>query len=141
MDLIETYALLFTDSLVSNFAINFSDELVIHSMKVFGSYDSYLIVIVASFAFLISACINYIFGVLCHNILAPFRPQEEGASKINPEQIRSHKYLILMLMLSAIPFFGKFVILFAGFCRVPPMLAIFVGSASRLVYYSILMLA
>jgi membrane protein YqaA with SNARE-associated domain len=140
MDLNETYTLLFTDSLVSNFAINFSDELVIHSMKVFGSYNPYLMVLVASFAFLLSACVNYVFGILCYNILKPFQPEEEGASKINPERVRSHKYLILILMLSAVPFFGKFVMLFAGFCRVPPLLTISIGSASRLIYYSILML-
>jgi membrane protein YqaA with SNARE-associated domain len=140
MDTTEIYTLLFVDTLSSNVVFNFSDEFAIQSMKVFGFYNHYLVILLASMAFSIAACINYALGILCHNILAPLKPIEKNASKINPEKIRNHKYLVAMLMLSALPFFGKFVMLFAGFCRVRPMLAISVGSLARLIYYSILML-
>ena len=140
MDLLEIYTLLFTDTLVSNFAFNFSTELAFHSMKTFGLYNPYLVILVASVAFMASACINYAFGILCHNILMPFKSDTKEQSKINPDKIRNHKYLIVILMLSALPFFGKFIMLFAGFCKVRPLLAISVGSGARLLCYSLLML-
>lgn len=140
MDSLEIYTLLFTDTLVSNFAFNFSTELAFYSMKTFGLYNLYLVILVTSFAFMVSACINYGFGILCYNILMPFKPDAKEQSKINPDKIRNHKYLIIMLMLSALPFFGKFIMLFAGFCKVRPLFAISVGSGARLIYYSLLML-
>jgi membrane protein YqaA with SNARE-associated domain len=141
MDSFEIYSLLFTDSLVSNFTFNISTELALHSMKIFGLYNSYLVILLASLAFMLAACINYGLGILCYNILAPLKKSEgTNANNINTDKIRRNKYLPFFLLLSAVPFFGKFIMLFAGFCKVRPMLAISIGSLSRLIYYSIFML-
>lgn len=140
MSLFEMYSLLFTDTLVSNFAFNISTELALHSMKIFGLYNSYLVTMVASLAFMLAACINYGLGILCYNILSPLKSEENNASSINTDKMRRNKYLPIFLMLSALPFFGKFIMLFAGFCKVRPILAISIGSLSRLIYYSLFML-
>ena len=134
------YILLFTDTLVSNFAFNISTELAINSMKIFGLYNNYLVILVASFGFMLAACVNYGLGILCYNILSPLKSEKNNATSTNTDKMRRNKYLPLFLMLSALPFFGKFIMLFAGFCKVRPILAISVGSISRLIYYSLFML-
>lgn len=139
MDLFEIYILLFTDTLVSNFAFNISTELAIYSMKIFG-YNLYLIILVASLAFMLSAFINYGLGILCYNILLPLKSKKNNTENTNIIKMQRNKYLPIFLMLSALPFFGKFIMLFAGFCKIRPILAISVGSISRLIYYSIFMI-
>lgn len=139
MTIFETYTMLFVDTLVSNFAFNSSTELSIHAMKIFGHYNGYLIIIISSLAFMISSCVNYIFGMACYKILSPLNAKEGAKKDERIKKLRSSPYLPLMLMLSAIPFFGKFVMLFSGFCKIPPIKSITIGSGSRLVYYSLLM--
>ena len=114
MNLTEIYTLLFTDTLFSNFAFNTSSELALYSMQIFELYNPYIIIAVASAAFLVSCCINYIIGVVCYKILSPLNTEEKNGT-IRIDIIRTSKYLPLLLLLSAVPFFGKFVILFAGF--------------------------
>ena len=140
MDILETYILLFTDTLVSNFAFNISTELAIHSMKIFGLYNSYLIILTASLAFMFAGCINYLLGILCYKILSPLSSREVAGGNINTEKMRRSKYLPLFLMLGGVPFFGKFITLFAGFCKVNPALTITVCTSARFTYYSMLML-
>jgi membrane protein YqaA with SNARE-associated domain len=56
------------------------------------------------------------------------------------EQIRHSRYLLLFLALSAVPFFGKFILVFAGFCRTNLSLTIAITVFSKLIYYSYFML-
>lgn len=138
MNPLEIYTLLFTDTLVSNFAFNASSEMATSSMKIFGLHDPYIVVMVAALAFSVSCCINYVLGIICYKILSPLN-SEENKENIKIDLVRNSKYLPLLLLLSAVPFFGKFIILFAGFCKVRPMLAICIGSLAKLVYYAIFM--
>lgn len=140
MTLFETYTLLFIDTLVSNFAFNSSTEMAINAIKIFDSYNTYLVILAASFAFMFSSCINYIFGMACYKILSPLNTEEGESLNDRTKQMRSSPYLPLLLMLSALPFFGKFVMLFAGFCNVRPLQALAISSGSRLAYYSLFML-
>lgn len=136
MNLTEIYLLLFTDTLVSNLAINPSSELVIYSMKIFNSYNPYIIIAVAAVSFSIATCINYLLGMICHKILAPLKDEEASSSQNKIGQIRRSNYLFLLLTLSAIPFFGKFILVFAGFCRVNFSLTITIAVIVKLAYYS-----
>ena len=139
MNLIEIYTLLFADTIVSNFAFNTSEELAIYSMRVFGLYNPYIVIAVAALAFFIACCINYVLGIICYRVLSPLN-SEENTENIKIDIVRNSKYLPLLLMLSAVPFFGKFVVLFAGFCKVRPILAIGISGLAKLVYYIIFML-
>ena len=140
MNLTEIYLLLFTDTLVSNLAINPSSELVIYSMKVFNSYNPYIIIAITAVSFSIASCINYLLGIICHKILAPLASEEASSSQNKIEQIRRSNYLFLLLVLSAVPFFGKFIIVFAGFCRINLSLTLAIAAFVKLVYYSYFML-
>jgi len=131
---LELYVLLFTDSLVSNFAFNIDTELVIHSMKIFGFYDPFKILLIASLAFTLISMINYVLGLACYNILVSEKDRAESANS-RIRAFRESKYLFLILMLSAAPFYGKFVVLFAGFCRVRFERVIIISALSKLVYY------
>jgi membrane protein YqaA with SNARE-associated domain len=134
MNFTEIYLLLFTDSLVSNLAINTSSELVIHSMKVFNSYNPYVIIIISTVAFTVASCINYLFGIICHKILSPLAGEEVKSAPSRIEQVHHFRYLLLVL--SFVPFFGKFIPVFAGFCRINLRLTIIIVFFVKLIYYA-----
>lgn len=139
MDQLEIYLLLFTDSLVSNFAINNSTELAIFSMKIFSSlYNPYIVLATATCAVIVAFSANYLLGIACYKILAPMNAEESNKDNTKRiEAIRRSKLLPIILLLSGIPFFGKFIILFAGFCRVSFIKAIMIGSFAKFVYYAV----
>jgi membrane protein YqaA with SNARE-associated domain len=98
---------------------------------------------IATLAFTIASLVNYGFGIMCYKILAPMQSEKiQTSNEVNNhiEQIRKSKYLPLFLILSATPFFGKFIILFGGFCRTPFIMTIAIGTISRFIYYSLFML-
>lgn len=161
MNQFEIYLLLFTDVLTSNFAFNASSELVLNTMKSFGNYNNWLILLVAIIAYIFSVCINYIFGTICYKILAP-ATKNEGAvehqqlsknedkdnnvvkNKSNIEinkkisNIQNFKFLPLIIAISFVPFFGKFIILLSGFCRVNFKTLFMISIFTKFVYYSFL---
>lgn len=139
MNQLEIYLLLFTDTLVSNFAINNSTELAIFSMKTFsGLYSPYIVLTIATCAVIAAFSANYLLGIACYKILAPMNVAESNKGNSEKiEAIRNFKLLPFLLFLSGMPFFGKFVILFAGFCRVPFIKTIIIGSFAKSVYYVI----
>ncbi len=139
MSLVETYFLLFTDTLVNNLAFNTSSEVMIEVMSVFGNYEMSIIILVATLAFMVAGAINYIFGKAVYKILIPISQNSDLSTK-RLQKIQNSKYIPLFLLFSAIPFFGKFVLLLAGFCQIRFMLAITIASFARFVYYLYLIL-
>jgi len=139
MNQLEVYLLLFTDTLVSNFAINNSTELAISSMKAFsGLYNPYIVLITASCAVIVAFLVNYVLGITCYKILAPMNATESNKGNSEKiEAIRNFKWLPFILLLSSAPFFGKFIILFAGFCRIPFIKTMIIGCFAKSLYYAI----
>ena len=132
----ETYLLLFTDVLTSNFAFNISSELVLDTMQIFGNYNKHLMLLVATAAYMFSICINYIFGTICYKILAPSNQKApELNSKI--EYIRNSRFLLVIIAVSCLPFFGKFIILFSGFCQINFKKTLITSLFAKLIYYII----
>jgi membrane protein YqaA with SNARE-associated domain len=109
MKIQEEYLLLFTDSLVSNLAINPTEEFAIYSMKIFGIYENSIIIITATIAFLIAVLINYFFGRFIN--LAFSNSATSGKQFF---MIRLRQYIWLLLAFSFIPFWGKFFPVLAG---------------------------
>lgn len=127
----EAYSLLFTDILVSNLIFIGTTDIAFGSMQIFGNYNRWLIILVAIFGYMLSTGINYLFGIVCYKILAP--------TSINKAHLfNNNKYLPLILALSCIPFFGKFIVLFAGFCKVRFRTVFFIATSSKLAYYAII---
>lgn len=135
MDLLEAYMLLFTDTLFSNLAFNMATEIAIESMKIFGLYNNYLILLIASSAFAISTCINYALGKICYNILSPLRSEQAGERDININKVRQNKYASLLLILSPLPLFGNLILLFAGFCKIRIFPVMVIGTSAKFIYY------
>lgn len=140
MTLIEIYTLLFTDTVYSNFAFIPSSEIILGSMKIFNTYNPYIVILVASFGFFVSCILNYIFGLLCYKMLAPTNSSELNDMEDKIASINESKYLTLILCLSAIPFFGKFIILFTGFCRTRIVKTLVIACGVKFIYYSLFML-
>ncbi len=130
----EVYFLLFTDVLVSNFAFNISYEIIFDSMKIFESYDIKLMIAVSMIAYSISIFINYLLGNVSRNILAP-SDKEEKPNISFMEYVKNFKFLPIIIALSAIPFFGKFIIFFLGMCRVNLRQLFFIAISTKLIYY------
>ena len=134
MNLIEIYLLLFTDSLVTNLVINPSSEIIIDSMQVFHSYNPYIIIVTATAAFTAASLINYLFGRLCYKILAPVAANESKSLENKVNILRKWEYIILLL--SFVPFFGKFILLIAGFCRINIFKTIAISVLVKFIYYA-----
>ena len=140
MNCFENYTLLFTDTLTSNLVFIFKSEMALSIMKVFGYYDVWLMVIIASFANICAGVINYIFGITTFKILKS--PAHNSNDHINQlSQIRINKFkksqfIPIFLLLASVPFWGKFVLLFAGFIRLNFVKTIIITSFAKIVYYA-----
>jgi|GEM_PF-877606 membrane protein YqaA with SNARE-associated domain len=133
----EIYLLLFTDVLTANFAFNTSSEIVLDTMKLFGNYHKPLMLLVALIAYAFSIGINYILGVVCYKILTPLgEEQNQLNAKIN--SIKNFKLLPIIIAISFLPFFGKFIVLLTGFCRIKFKMVLLISVITKLVYYSFL---
>ena len=133
----EIYLLLFTDVLTANFAFNTSSEIVLDTMKLFGNYHKPLMLLVALIAYAFSIGINYILGVVCYKILTPLgEEQNQLNAKIN--SIKNFKLLPIIIAISFLPFFGKFIVLFSGFCRIKFKKVFSISVITKLIYYSFL---
>lgn len=138
MDQMETYLLLLSDSFFTNLAIDTSTELVIHALKIFGNYQPTLVIAIATMGFLCAAAVNYLFGKMIFKIVAPSDKEQHMAMVARMNHIRNSKLLPIIIILSAIPFWGKFVILFAGFCSIRFRYTICIVAAAKLSYYTYL---
>lgn len=137
MSPVEAYFLLFFDSLVSHLAFTNSNELIFNTMQTFGAYNSYIILVVAAGAYLLSIIINYFFGRVCYNILfTKIADPSISTDRIN--SVRESKYLPLVILLSFISFYGKFIILVMGFCRVNIYQVMSLALISKTLFYSYL---
>ncbi|MBN8511700.1 MAG: hypothetical protein J0L79_01530 [Rickettsiales bacterium] len=132
----EIYALLFTDTLTSNLAINISTELVLPSMKIFGNYHNFQILLVTFAAYCIAICLNYVLGILCFKVLSPINSRNVEHSKMVLDKFKNSKAIYLLLILSAVPFFGKFIVVFLGFLRLRFSYTLLLGGAMKLLYLS-----
>lgn len=128
----EIYWLLFTDVLVSNFAISTTSEIVFDALQIFGGHNQKVILSVTMIAYMCSVCINYLFGIACYKILAPINNDE---AKLNTKVFNLNKFLPLILILSPLPFFGKFIILLSGFCRTKFRTVFIISLLTKLCYY------
>lgn len=136
MDLIEIYCLLFTDTLVSNLAFITPGEIIFYTMKKFGLYNHYLVILISTLGFTMSIFLNYVFGIICYKILLPFSKEESRNIQLRIQNIRSSWYIPLILPLIAMPFLGKFIVLFAGLCRIPLPMTATIGVIAKFMYYS-----
>lgn len=134
MTIIETYLLLFTDIIVANIAINTSYEMVIDVMKFFGTYNNYLIVIISTIAYFFASCINYTFGIMFCKILTPLKTETTN-NNISKILKICYKYIFILILISATPVLGKFMVLLAGFYRFNFPLVVLGASGAKLLYY------
>jgi membrane protein YqaA with SNARE-associated domain len=138
MNKVESYSLLFTDSLISNLAINPSSEFVIYSMKAFANYDNTLIFVIAVAASFISITLNYFFGKVLKNILN-ISPSTSVNTKQKTAAAFFNKYYIFFLALSVIPVCGKFVQVIAGVFDVKYSRVISICMFLKTIYYLVIL--
>ncbi len=132
---IEKYMLILSDTLFANLAIDNSMEIAIYSVAIFGNYNPLLVLVFALAGYTVASVLNYILGRVVFNILKPRDEEKRLKSESNINFIRGSKYLPLILLFSLVPFWGKFVPLFAGFCKVNLRLTIAICILSKLAYY------
>jgi membrane protein YqaA with SNARE-associated domain len=102
-------------------------------LKYCGVWLLYLIL-----AYCIAICLNYVLGILCFKVLSPINSRDVEHSKMVLDRFKNSKIIYLLLMLSVVPFFGKFIVLFSGFCRIKFKTVLIISILTKLVYYSFL---
>ena len=138
MNQIEVYTLLFTDSLVSNLVISLDRELIFHTMKVFGDHNKVAIVLTSTTASIFANCINYFLGRVLFNFFY-LTKNNVGNRVYDAYSQFIARYYVFVLMLSIIPFWGKFIILLTGFTKVNFFRVIGISGLMKLCYYTVLL--
>ncbi|WP_341787777.1 YqaA family protein [Rickettsia endosymbiont of Cantharis rufa] len=136
MNQFEAYSLLFVDSFVSNLVISFQNELIFHSMKMFGGYNSLIMLLVATCASLSGNTVNYIFGRVVLNIFYTSK-NEQNILRLKNLTKLYYKYELFILFLMAFPFWGCFISLFSGFFKTKFLKFLSVGCLAKVCYYAL----
>lgn len=134
MNQLEAYLVLFIDSLVGNLVINLDNEIIIHSMLTFNTYNSILIVIIANIASLIAVGLNYLLGRILLRIFYHFKTVvfEENYQLFSQFFIR---YYTLIIPLIILPFWGKFIPVILGFFKINFLRMLSIIAVIKLCYY------
>lgn len=140
MQQLETYSLLLSDTFFTNLAIDNSTELVIHTIKIFGNYQPLPVIAIATIGFVLASMANYLLGKVIFKIVAPSEEGKYQEMQNRMTTIRNFKFLPLIILFSAVPFWGKFVVLFAGFCNIRFIYTMSILTVAKLSYYSYLIL-
>lgn len=136
----ELYSLIFIDSFVANIVFCFANEIAVETVRVFNNYNVTLIIILASSASILAYYIDYLFGRVVFQIVKPFQ-KEDG--KVATEQFRKlsdNNYFKILLMISALTIYGKFIVFFAGFARINFKYIMLTVLIMRPIYYSYMLL-
>ncbi|RYE05915.1 MAG: hypothetical protein EOP33_01500 [Rickettsiaceae bacterium] len=137
MDKIESYLLLFTDSLVGNLAINPKKEFIVHTMNFLGCYDKKYILLITILATIISTLVNYLIGKLLLKLSIPYLTAD-SQKRNKPVLELLLKYDTIILMLVFLPNYGKFIQVFAVFFGSSFKKILFISMLSKLIYYTVL---
>ncbi|WP_347938757.1 YqaA family protein [Rickettsia oklahomensis] len=136
MEQFEAYSLLFIDSFVSNLVICFQNELIFHSMEMFGSYNSLIMLLVATSASLSSNAVNYIFGIIVLNIFYASK-NEKNILRYKNLATLYYTYEIFILCLMVFPFWGSLISLSSGFLKTKFLKFLSICSVAKICYYAL----
>lgn len=129
--MLEKYLLLFVDSFVSNLSFILDEEFVIISMLKFGSYNNLLIIGTVTIAFFLASCVNYYIGKAILEILA----SDETKLIFKKDPNLSTIVFATIYILSAVPFWGKFIALFCGIRGLKFQQIILWSMLCKMIYY------
>lgn len=136
MEQFDAYSLLFVDSFVSNLIIGFQRELVFYSMKMFGNYNSLIMLIIAICASICGNIVNYIFGRCTLNIFYSSKNEQNILRHKNLTRLY-RKYDTFILLLIVFPFWGSFISLFSGFFKTKFLKFMGLGCLVKTCYYAL----
>jgi membrane protein YqaA with SNARE-associated domain len=135
MDKSEAYWFLFSDTFFSNIAINIHSEFAIHAMKMLGTYDIYIVLFYSIIASIASTIVNYIFGIIFHNI---YKCSSDQKIQKRYDQLSRffQKYGYIILIFVALQPIGKFTQILAGFTKFGILRTILVSLIGKILYYA-----
>lgn len=138
MELSEAYSFLFFDSMVSSFAILSRTRLVLPTMQLFGGYNPYAMIIIATLGSFVGHLANYGLGrfVLLATKYSPENNGERAQKFFN----FCRKYGGFLLILSWVPVFGSFLSVALGFVKSPVKIIFSAIIAAHFVYYCLICL-
>ncbi len=126
--------LICVDTIWGNLAINNAEEIMIESVKNFHN-TNIAFTLAAIGGVIIASLFNYFFGKIIFKILYPESAHERAIVDANISKVQTLKILPLLLALTFIPFWGKFIILFAGVCALPLKRVLPITVITKLIYY------
>jgi len=130
----ESYLFLFFDSLTSAMILPIKTEMAVHVMSISGLYNNYLIFIITSISSILGSVINWKIGkslIFLQNtkILIKYKAQ------IAEAEIKWNKYVIWMLLFSALKILGNPLALLAGFLRSDLKKFLIIITLGKVTYY------
>lgn len=134
MNQYESFSFLFTDSLCSNLVVSPHKELAIHVMKIMGGYDTHTTLVIGALGALCAVLINYVFGIVLYNLYRASSDQDIQ-QRYQKLTVFFNKYGIILLLISAVPHVGKFMILVAGFTRFGIIRSTIFATLGKVAYY------
>jgi membrane protein YqaA with SNARE-associated domain len=114
--LLEKYLLLFTDSCYTSLIFSFNSEIILWSMLGFN-YNQIAVSIVSSLGWYVGHLINYLFGIIfarIHKATSDSETKNRNYAKL--QEFYSGRYQLMML-LTAVPFFGSILTTFSGYAK------------------------
>jgi membrane protein YqaA with SNARE-associated domain len=135
MNLLENYALLFTDAIFANTVFYGGSEMVLEIMHALGGYNFSIMLIVAILGYAASVLINYWFGWILYKIYDSSIDNKNAAQNYTSLKQWSHKYGAIALCLNMIPALGPFLPVLASFLRFGLKRTLLFTIISRFFYY------
>lgn len=134
MNLIEAYSYLFSDTILSAMILPIYSELVFDTMKIFGNYNSLLMIIIASLGGLVGNIINWLLG----NVLISVKKISINPS---PDYSRLQSILndwqIFIMFGYFIPIIGSLLVVLTGFFRISLKKIVIIILPVNIIIYSI----
>lgn len=137
MTLLEAYAYLLVDCFTTMLLLPLQYNFVIVAMKIFGTYNPFIIAFVGAFGAGLGACANWLLGKVISKAM-PLEPESERAKKLL-------KFLqdksAFFLLLSFIPFVGSVITVAYGAIVGKFRLFFPIVFAAHLMYFLMFLLA
>lgn len=133
----ELLLLVLVDSFTSNLIFIFNSELAVWVTQKLSNIERYKILLAAFLGLLASGVCNYFFGSVIYKIMDSFI--DINSIKNNTKLLKSiyQKFYYYLILLSFLPLYSKFVILFAGFIGFRPFMIIFAVALVRTIFFGL----
>jgi membrane protein YqaA with SNARE-associated domain len=135
MNSIELYKSLCLDSFSAGLFFTLDYEYLIWVINLFGKSNEILIIVIASFGYMLSIIVNYLFGRLLNKMFFKYASSEKMNLNYKNVKLSTNRFWSIILILTICPGFGKFLFILLGFVNIKPAATLIFGTLLKSAYY------